>query len=72
MKTKYIYILMLGLLSVFSTGCEDRLDIAKHGNMGSQEDFIRLMTMPYKLWLLCIVVGEAITITGFHKESVGR
>ena len=29
MKTKYVYILMLGLLSVFSTGCEDRLDIAK-------------------------------------------
>lgn len=28
MKTKYVYILMLGLLSVFSTGCEDRLDIA--------------------------------------------
>lgn len=32
---------MLGLLSVFSTGCEDRLDIAKHGNMGSQEDFYK-------------------------------
>ena len=41
MKTKYVYILMLGLLSVFSTGCEDRLDIAKHGNMGSQEDFYK-------------------------------
>lgn len=39
MKTKYIYILMVGILSVFSTSCDDRLDIPKHGNMGSQEDF---------------------------------
>ena len=39
MKTRYIYICLLGLLSVFTTGCEDRLDIPKHGNMGSQEDF---------------------------------
>lgn len=38
MKTKYIYILILGLLSI-NIGCEDRLDIPKHGNMGSQEDF---------------------------------
>lgn len=41
MKTKYIYILILGLISVFSTSCEDRLDIPKHGNMGSQEDFYK-------------------------------
>ncbi|MDL2221824.1 RagB/SusD family nutrient uptake outer membrane protein [Parabacteroides sp. OttesenSCG-928-N08] len=39
MKTKYIFMLMLGMLFIISTGCEDRLDIAKHGNMGSQEDF---------------------------------
>ena len=39
MKTRYIYIWLLGLLSVLNTGCEDRLDIPKHGNMGSQEDF---------------------------------
>jgi hypothetical protein len=26
---------------VFTTGCEDRLDIPKHGNMGSQEDFYK-------------------------------
>lgn len=41
MKTKYIYILLLGFLSVFNTGCEDRLDIAKHGNLGGQEDFYK-------------------------------
>lgn len=41
MKIKSIYILLLGLLLVFSSSCEDRLDIAKHGNMGSQEDFYK-------------------------------
>ncbi|WP_294082425.1 RagB/SusD family nutrient uptake outer membrane protein [Proteiniphilum sp. UBA5384] len=41
MKTKYFYILILGFLSVFSTGCEDRLNIEKHGNKGSQEDFYK-------------------------------
>ncbi len=41
MRTKYIYILLLGLLSVFTTGCEDRLDIAKHGNLGGEESFYK-------------------------------
>jgi len=41
MKTKYISIWLLGLLSVFHISCEDRLDIPKHGNMGSQEDFYK-------------------------------
>lgn len=41
MKTKYFYIFTLALLTIFSTGCEDRLDILKHGNMGSQEDFYK-------------------------------
>ncbi|MDL2305727.1 RagB/SusD family nutrient uptake outer membrane protein [Bacteroides sp. OttesenSCG-928-D19] len=41
MKAINIYILLLALLSVFTAGCEDRLDIAKHGNMGSQEDFYK-------------------------------
>lgn len=41
MKAKYIYIALLGLLSVFGTSCEDRLNIPKHGNMGSQEDFYK-------------------------------
>jgi hypothetical protein len=44
MKTKYFYVLMLGLLSFFSTGCEDKLDIAKHGNMGGMEDFYKTDT----------------------------
>ena len=41
MKTKYIYILLLGLFSMMSTGCEDRLDILKHGNLGSEDDFYK-------------------------------
>ncbi len=57
MKTKYLYMLMLGLSSIFCTGCEDRLDIAKHGNMGSQEDFyktdadaIQALSSLYNTW----------------------
>ncbi len=30
---------MLGLLCLAAVGCEERLDIEKHGNLGSQEDF---------------------------------
>lgn len=41
MKTRYIYVVLLGLLAVFATACEDRLDIPKHGNMGSQHDFYK-------------------------------
>lgn len=41
MKAKYIYIALLGLFTVLGTGCEDRLNIPKHGNMGSQEDFYK-------------------------------
>ncbi|NDV59401.1 RagB/SusD family nutrient uptake outer membrane protein [Bacteroides sp. 519] len=41
MKAKYIYILLLGLLPILNTGCENRLDIAKHGNLGGQEDFYK-------------------------------
>lgn len=41
MKVKYIYILLLGLFTVMGTGCEDRLNIQKHGNMGGQNDFYK-------------------------------
>ncbi|MDL2281916.1 RagB/SusD family nutrient uptake outer membrane protein [Parabacteroides sp. OttesenSCG-928-G06] len=41
MKTKYIYILLLGLLPILNIGCEDRLNIDKHGNLGGQEDFYK-------------------------------
>ena len=41
MKAKYIYIALLGLMSVVGTSCEDRLDIPKHGNMGGQKDFYK-------------------------------
>lgn len=41
MKKQYITLLLLALVMVFATGCEDRLDIAKHGNMGGQEDFYK-------------------------------
>lgn len=38
MKNKYIYIILVGLLSMVLSSCEDRLDIPKHGNMGGQEE----------------------------------
>lgn len=41
MKTRYIYMLVLGLLAAFATSCESRLDIPKHGNMGGQQDFYK-------------------------------
>lgn len=39
MKLKYI--LLSALMSVFAIGCEGYLDIPKHGNMGSQDDFYK-------------------------------
>lgn len=39
MKRNYIYGACIGLVALFTTSCEDHLDIAKHGNMGGQEDF---------------------------------
>ncbi|MGN1260695.1 MAG: RagB/SusD family nutrient uptake outer membrane protein, partial [Alloprevotella sp.] len=44
MKAKYIYVALLGLFALMGTGCEDRLDIMKHGNMGSQQDFYKTDT----------------------------
>lgn len=42
MKANKIYILLLGLCMIIATtGCEDRLNIEKHGNLGSQEDFYK-------------------------------
>lgn len=32
---------LMGLLLIFNYSCEDRLDIPKHGNMGSQKDFYK-------------------------------
>jgi hypothetical protein len=39
MKTKYISILLFGLLTVCMMSCEDSLDIAKHGDLGTMDDF---------------------------------
>jgi len=39
MKTRHLHIIALGLASLLAVGCSDRLDIAKHGNMGTLEDF---------------------------------
>lgn len=39
MKNKYLYIILLSLLSIIYTACEDRLDIPKQGNLGAEEDF---------------------------------
>lgn len=57
MKAKYIYVVLLGLLTVFATSCEDKLNIPKHGNMGGQEDFyktdadaMQALTSLYNSW----------------------
>src|SRR5574344_963992 len=41
MKKSYISLLVIASLGLGMTSCEDRLDIAKHGNMGSQETFYK-------------------------------
>lgn len=41
MKTRYLYILIMLMVGLFTVSCEDRLDIDKHGNMGSQDDFYK-------------------------------
>ncbi len=38
MKTNNIYILLLSVFCLLGVSCEDRLDIAKHGNWGGMED----------------------------------
>lgn len=38
MRKNIIYSLLLVVAALFA-GCESRLDIAKHGNMGGQDDF---------------------------------
>ena len=40
MRKNIIYSLLLVVAVMFS-GCEDRLNIAKHGNMGGQDDFYK-------------------------------
>ena len=39
MKKKIIYIAMLAVSSLGFSSCDSELDIAKHGNLGSMEDF---------------------------------
>lgn len=42
MKTKYLYVFLLGLLSIVgTTGCEDRLNILKQGNLGAEDGFYK-------------------------------
>jgi starch-binding outer membrane protein, SusD/RagB family len=41
MKAKYLYIYLFGLFSIVVTSCEDRLNISKQGNLGSEEDFYK-------------------------------
>ena len=39
MKTKHIALFLVGLMVLATAGCESRLDIEKHGNLGGQDDF---------------------------------
>lgn len=41
MKKSFINICLIASLGLGITSCENRLDIAKHGNMGSQESFYK-------------------------------
>lgn len=41
MKRLYIWIVLVALLSLGTTSCEDRLDIPRHGNLGSKESFYK-------------------------------
>lgn len=55
MKKNIIYSLLL-VVAVLFAGCEDRLDIAKHGNMGVRMISTRPMSRPSRRWLPCIAV----------------
>lgn len=39
--THYIYVLFAALFTLVCTGCEDRLNIEKHGSLGNPEDYYR-------------------------------
>ena len=39
MKKNLLYIAMLAISSLSFSSCDSELDIAKHGNLGSMEDF---------------------------------
>ena len=39
MKTKSLYTLLVAMLAVLFTGCVDRLNIPKHGSLGSPEEY---------------------------------
>ena len=39
MKKSYLSLMLTACLALGITSCEDRLDIPKHGNMGSKEPF---------------------------------
>ena len=41
MKKSFINICLIACFGLGITSCENRLDIAKHGNMGSQESFYK-------------------------------
>ena len=39
MKKNILYIALLGVMSLMTVGCDSKLDIEKHGNMGSMETY---------------------------------
>ena len=48
MKKKLYIALAAGMFCMtLATGCEDRLNIAKHGDVGSQETYYQLPQLPY-------------------------
>ena len=39
MKKNILYIALLGMMSLMTVSCDSELDIEKHGNLGSMDDF---------------------------------
>lgn len=63
--THYIYVLFAALFTLACTGCEDRLNIEKHGSLGVPRITIELMQRLRLPWLLCLFPGVMYIPIGF-------
>lgn len=63
-KQYYIITLLFALLVGMTTSCEDRLNIPKHGNMGSMDDYYQTDSEVESALHPCISLGVAHIIIG--------
>ncbi len=63
--THYIYVLFAALFTLVCAGCEDRLNIEKHGSLGGPEITTKLTRKLRLPWLLCLSLGVICILTGF-------